>query len=193
MNRESSLIHGYLCLRSLGYHHVVRCFPSSSHYRDHFGSWWSILVHFGTHHGWPHHPSMTGSDSYPLSSAHFIQKRVILVTQENSKHFCTAMLYWPFGSNLSHFGPFWCTSWVTPPPSMTGSDSYPLSSVHSIQKWITLVTEHQFKIIFSWSCYSDHFGPFWSILVHPMGDPMTPLHRISIKSSKICILSIKSF
>ena len=83
---------------------------------DHFGSWWSILVHFGTHHGWPHHPSMTGSDSYPLSSAHFIQKRVILVTQENSKHFCTAMLYWPFGSILVHFGLFWCTSWVTPPP-----------------------------------------------------------------------------
>ena len=143
-------------------------------YGDHFGSYWSILVHFGTHHGWPHHPSMTGSDSYPLSSAHFIQKRVILVTQENSKHFCTAMLYWPFGSNLSHFGPFWCTSWVTPPPphdwfrllSPFKCPFYPEMGhiSDSGQIWNT------FAMLTIWI----NFGSFLSTLVHLMGDPTTP-------------------
>ena len=43
-------------------------------YNDYLDQFWSILVHFGAPHGWPHHPSMTGSDSYPLSSVHLIQK-----------------------------------------------------------------------------------------------------------------------
>ena len=38
-----------------------------------------------------------------------------------------------------------------------------------------------------------HLAPFWFILVHLMGNPTTPLHQIFIKSSKICILRVKSF
>ena len=38
---------------------------------------WSILVHFGAIHVWPHDPSMTCPDSYPLSSVHLIQKKII--------------------------------------------------------------------------------------------------------------------
>ena len=42
---------------------------------------------------------------------------------------------------------------------------------HSEQIWNTLAQSY----------YYDHFGPFWSISVHLMGDPMTPLHQIFIK------------
>ena len=82
---------------------------------------WSIFVHFGAHHGWPHHPSMTGFDSYPLSSVHLIQKWLISETQDKFKTLllCHAML----------------------------------------KIWI-------------------NFGSFWSILGHLMGDPTTPLWRV---------------
>ena len=74
------------------------------YYDDHFGSLWSILVHFGAHHGWPHHPSMTGSDSYPLSKVHLIQKWVISVTQDKFETllFCRAIL-----TIWINFGPIW--------------------------------------------------------------------------------------
>ena len=153
----------------------------------HDGLFWSILVYIM---GDPHHPSMTGSDFYPLSSAHFIQKWVILVTQDK---FETPLLCWPFGSILVHFGLFWCTSWVAPPPV---HDCFWLLSpfkcpsnpeMDHISHWGHIQKK------FSLSCYGDHLGPFWFILVHLMGDPTTPLHRISTKSSKICILRIKSF
>ena len=151
---------------------------------------WAILGHFGAPHGQPHHPSMTGSDSYPLLSVHLTQEWIMIVTRDK---FETLLLSHAMVTVLVHFGPFWCTSWVTPPPL---HDWFWLLSpfkctfnpeMDHISHW------GQIRKTFSWSCYSDHFGPFWSILVHLMGDPTTPLHRISIKSSKICILCIKSF
>ena len=84
------------------------------------------------------------------------------------------MLYWPFGSSLSHFGPFWCTSWVTPPPPhdwfrLLSPWKCPFYSEmghisDSGQIWNT------FAMLTIWI----NFGLFWSILVHLMGDPTTP-------------------
>ena len=99
----------------------------------------------------------------------------------------------PFWSIFVRFGPFWCTSWATPwplhdlywllSPSKCPSNPEKDQISHSRQIWNTLTLSY----------YGDHFGPFWSILVHLMGNPMTPLHQIFMKSSKICILRIKSF
>ena len=156
--------------------------------------WWpsrSILVHSGAPHGRPYDPSMTSSDSYPFSSAHSIQKWVILVTQDKFKKI---LLSCAMVTIMVHFGPFWCTSCATPRPLCT--DSYSLSSIHVIQKEIKYETPDKFGTLLL--CHEMvtilvHFGPFWSILVHLMGDPTSPLHRIFKKSSKICILRIKSF
>ena len=96
-------------------------------YFDHFGSWWS---NFDAHHGWPHHPSMTGSDSYPLSKVHLIQKWVISVTQDKFETFALPCYGDHFGSLLSilvYFGAY--HGWPHH-PSMAISDFYPLSSVH---------------------------------------------------------------
>ena len=46
---------------------------------------------------------------------------------------------------------------------------------------------------FALSCYFDHSGLFWTILVQFMGDPTTPLYWIFTKSSKKCILCTKNF
>ena len=73
----------------------------------------TILVHFGAPHGRPHDPSMTGSDSYPHSSVHLVQKWIILVTQDK---FETLLLCHVMMTILVHFGPFWCTSWATSRP-----------------------------------------------------------------------------
>ena len=73
----------------------------------------TILVHFGAPHGRPHDPSMTGSDSSPLSSVHLTQKWIMLVTQDK---FETLLLNHAMVTILVHFGPFWCTSLATPQP-----------------------------------------------------------------------------
>ena len=49
-------------------------------------------------------------------------------------------------------------------PSTNRSDSYPLSSVHLIQKWIS-VTWPNLKC-FVLSCYGDHFSAFLWVFVH---------------------------
>ena len=79
-------------------------------------SFWCILVHFGAHHVQPHDPSMTCSDSYPLSSVHLILKWIILVTQDKFETLCSVMLWRPLWCILVHFGAFWCTSCLTPWP-----------------------------------------------------------------------------
>ena len=99
----------------------------------------------------------------------------------------------PFWSIFVHFGPFWCTSWATPWPL---HDLYWLLSPFKCP--FNPENDHishsgQIRNTFELSWYGDHFGPFWSILVHLMGDPTTPLDQIVKKSSKICILCIKSF
>ena len=55
-------------------------------------------------------------------------------------------------------------------PSKICSDFYPLLSVRLIQKLIALITQDNFVI----SCYGEHFGALWCILVHLMCDPITP-------------------
>ena len=47
-------------------------------------------------------------------------------------------------------------------PSMTCSVSYPLSSVHLMQKWIILVTQVKFEIL----CFGMLWKPLWCILVY---------------------------
>ena len=66
---------------------------------------------------------------------------------------------------------------------MTGSDSYPLSKVHLIQKWVISVAQDKFEtllfcraILTIWI----NFGPIWSILVHLMGDPTTQYDKIKL-------------
>ena len=131
----------------------------------------TILVHFGAPHGRPHDPSMTGSDSSPLSSVHLTQKWIMLVTQDK---FETLLLNHAMVTILVYFGPFWCTSWATPQP---------------LHDWFWLLSpfkcpfnpemDHdsylgQIQNTLAQSCYGDYFGPFWSILMHLMGDPTTP-------------------
>ena len=94
---------------------------------------------------------------------------------------------------LVHFGAFWCISCVTPWP------------LHDLCRLLSpfkcpfnpeedhISHSRQIRNTFALSWYGDHFCPFWSILVRLMGNPITPLHQIFIKSSKICILPIKSF
>ena len=69
----------------------------------HFGTFWWILVHLMCIVQ-PCDPSMTCSDSYPLSSVHPNQKWIIIVTQDKFKTHCSAMLWWTFWCILVHFG-----------------------------------------------------------------------------------------
>ena len=68
-------------------------------------------------------------------------------------------------------------------PSMTCSKSYPLSSVHSIQKWIILVTLDKFETLCSvmlWRpswCILVNFVAFRCVLVIPCGTPW-PRHDL---------------
>ena len=87
----------------------------------------------------------------------------------------------PWYSDL--FGPFWCIllHFVAPhthchDPFMTCSDYYPLSRANQTKKKIMLVTQDKSEKLFL-SCYFDHSGLFWSMLVHFMGDPTSPLHQ----------------
>ena len=66
-----------------------------------------------------------------------------------------------FWSNLVHFGA--PHGWPHH-PSTTSPDSYSLSSVHLIQKWIILVTQDNFETLIL--CHAMvtiwvHFGSFW--------------------------------
>ena len=82
-------------------------------YTDHLDQFWSNLVNFGAPHGWPHHPSTTGSDSNSLLSVHLIQKWIILVTQDN---FETLLLGHAIVTIWVYFGSFWRTSLATTRP-----------------------------------------------------------------------------
>ena len=122
---------------------------------------WSILVHFDAPHGQPHNPSVTGTNTFPLSSVHSTQKWIMLVTQDK---FETLLLNHAMVTILVHFGA--PHGWPHH-PSMTCSDSYPLSSFHLNQKWMIFVTEDISKRIILW-CHAMvtiwiHFGPFWCI------------------------------
>ena len=60
---------------------------------DHSVPFWSILAHFGSPHVRPKDPSKTWSDSYPLSSVHLIQKKIMLVTQDKCETICSVLLW----------------------------------------------------------------------------------------------------
>ena len=144
----------------------------------------------------PHDPSMTFSDSSILPSVHLLQKWMTVVTQNNFEILCSVMLWTPFQCILVHIGAFWgilvhimCNPmtppWLalTPPPFQVS-----IYSRYGSCKSLRTNSKH---LPLSWYC--DHFSVFWSILVHFVGDPTTPLYWIFIKSSKTCILRIKSF
>ena len=58
--------------------------------------WIKYMVHFGAAHALPHEPSTICSDFYTLPDVHFIQKWIILVTQDEFKILCSVMPWWPF-------------------------------------------------------------------------------------------------
>ena len=91
------------------------------------------------------------------------------------------------------FGAFWCTSCATPWPLHDLLWLLHLSKCPFTPDMDHISHSGQIRNTFALTSYGNHFGPFWSILVHLMGDPMTPLHQIFMKSSKTCILRIKSF
>ena len=78
-------------------------------YGDHFSAFLYILVHFDAF-------GCICSYSYLLSGIHLFQKWITLVTQDKFEMLCSVMVQWPFWCILVHFGPFWYTSWATPPP-----------------------------------------------------------------------------
>ena len=151
------------CLRSLGHHHVVRCFPSSSHSRGISDLW-----------AQPFSPNLV----HDWLCVHLINLILsYLWLRTNSKHFCYAMLWGPFWFILVYFGPFWYTSWMTPPPlydwfwllSSFKCPFYPEKGhISDSGKFETLL--HCHAILTIWI----KFESFWSILVHLMGDPTTP-------------------
>ena len=102
---------------------------------------------------------------------------IIFVTQDKFENFCYAMLWGPFWFILVYFGPFWYTSWMTPPPlydwfwllSSFKCPFYPEKGhISDSGKFETLL--HCHAILTIWI----KFESFWSILVHLMGDPTTP-------------------
>ena len=59
------------------------------------------------------------------------------------------------------FVAFWCISQATPRSYMSWSDSYPLPSVHLIQKKIIFDIQDKFETV----CYTMLWRPFWSIFI----------------------------
>ena len=100
------------------------------------------------------------------------------------------------GAHFVLFGPFWCIlvhlmcNPMTPPWLALTPIPFQVSIYSRNWSHKSLRTNSR---CFAQSWYSDHFGPFWSILVHIMGDPTTPLYWIVIKSSKTCVQHTKSF
>ena len=110
------------------------------------------------------------------------------------------MLWWPLWSILVNFGAFWCTSCATPQsfhdlywllsPFMCPSNPEIDHISHSGQIQNTAL-----------SCYGDHFGPIWSILVHfsathvqPHNPSMTctdfyPLSSVHLIQKKIILVT----
>ena len=70
----------------------------------HFGQFSCIFVQFGAPHVGPHDPSMTGFDSYTLSSVHLLWEWITFVTQDKFKTLCSVMIWRPFWCLLVHFG-----------------------------------------------------------------------------------------
>ena len=83
---------------------------------------------------------MTGSDSYPLSSVHLIQKWIILVIEDK---FEKLFLGHAIVTILVHFGQFWCTSWVTPRPLF-------IKLPQSYQRYVSYVSR-------AFKCNQPHF------------------------------------
>ena len=87
-----------------------------SWYGDHFGPFWSVLVHFCAFWctpcvtPWPLHDLYW---LFILSSIQLFQKKIIKVTQDE---FDNLLNYHDMVTILADFGPFWCTSWATPWP-----------------------------------------------------------------------------
>ena len=86
--------------------------------------------------------------------------------QVKFKILCSIMIWWQFWCILVYFDAFWwtlCTTLCPSPPLITLTP-IPFSTVHLIQKWIS-VTWPNLKC-FVLSCYGDHFSAFWCILMH---------------------------
>ena len=160
---------------------------------------WTILVNFGAFccpscaTPWPLHDLYWLL--YPLKSPSNIEKDHISHSGkiQNSSLNHESDHFGPFWFILDHFGAYCCTSCRTAWPL---HDLYwlpfPFKCPYNPEK-DHISHSGQIRNTFELSWYGDHFGPFWSILVHIMGDPTTPLDQIVKKSSKICILCIKSF
>ena len=151
----------------------------------HFGALWWILMHFGDLMSNPMSPPWLALTPIPFQMSIYSRNGSYLTLKTNSKYFalsCSIMAWWPFWSVLVHFVAFCCTSYAMPWPlyelfrllSPFKCPSNPEIDHVGHSGWICKT--------FAVSCYFDHFGLFWSILVHFMGDPTSPLYWIFIKS-----------
>ena len=94
---------------------------------------------------------------------------------------------------LVHFVAFCCTLCATPWPLHNLFWLLSLFKCPSNPKIDHIGQLGQIWNTFARSWYFDLSDPFWCILVHFMGNLMTPLYWIYIKSLKIYVLCIKSF
>ena len=160
---------------------------------------WCILVNFGAF--W----CIPCATAWPLNDFLWLlypSKCPFMDDISDSGQIWNTLLCHAMDNILVLFGAFWCilvhfgAHHVQPhDPSMTCSDSATFPSLHysiySRYGSLKSLRTNSKHLPLSW--YSDHFSVFWSILVHFVGNPTTPLHWIFIKSSKTCILHIKSF
>ena len=154
---------------------------------------WCILVNFGAF--W----CIPCATAWPLNDFLWLlypSKCPFMDDISDSGQIWNTLLCHAMDNILVLFGAFWCIlvhimcnpmtpPWLalTPPPFQVS-----IYSRYGSCKSLRTNSKH---LPLSW--YSDHFSVFWSILVHFVGDPTTPLYWIFIKSSKTCILRIKSF
>ena len=161
-----------------------------------WGPFWCILVHFGAFWYascvtlWPHNDLHWLL--YPSKCPFTPEMNHI----SHSVQIWNTLLCHGMDTILVHFGAFWCTSCAT---------QWPLHDL----LWLLFPFKCPFIPEMDHISYSGqirnallshgtvtilvHFGPFWSILVHFVGDPTTPLYWIFIRSSKTCFLRTKSF
>ena len=124
-------------------------------------------------HLFPFHPASPFQPYELISSVVNPKQWLILVIEPLVRNFWCAgitVTEWPFLL-------FWQALWATPQPlydwfrllSLFKGPFNPELDYISHSGWNS---KRFCSVMLGWP--TDHFGPFWSVLVHLMGDPMTP-------------------